>query len=136
MRLEHAVLIAATPERVWAVTVDVAGWPRWTPTVRSARPLGEAPFGPGSRYSLKQPLQPETVWEVTACRPGESFTWEARGTASTLRATHRLEPVDGGTRNVLVLEAEAMPWLLRRLSAFALKRENLGLKRFCERSGA
>ena len=118
------------------MTTDVASWPRWTPTVRSARPLDEGPFALGSRYSLKQPLQPETVWQVTDCRDGESFTWEARGTSSPMRATHRLEPADGGTRNVLVLEAEAMPWLLRRLSAFALKRENLGLKRFCERSGA
>ena len=138
MKLEHHVDIQAPRDAVWAVTVNVQAWPEWTPTVRFARALGEGPFGVGSRFVLKQPLQPETTWEVVACVPGESFTWETRGASQLMRATHQLEAREGVTRNTLILEAPDVTGVLRRallkpVFAMALAKENTGLKRFCER---
>ena len=132
MRVEHEILVHAPRETVWAVTVDVLRWPEWTPTVRSARALDEGPFGIGRRFALKQPFQPETIWEVTACTSGESFTWETRGAKQLMRATHRLEAHEQGTRNTLVLEAPGIAGRLRQaiarfFIAKALAKENAGL---------
>ena len=137
MNIEHQILIHAAPETVWRITVNVARWPEWTPTVRSARALTEGPLALGSRYAVKQPLQPEAQWEVTDCLDGQSFSWETRGARQVLRATHRLEAHAEGTLNTLILEAPGLTGVLRRpvlriLFRAALSKENAGLKAFCE----
>ena len=102
----------------------------------AARQLTEGPIRVGSRFLLKQPLQRPTIWEVTACKPGESFTWETREVRREMRATHRVEARGGGTRNTLILEAPGVPAILRPLLrpvfAQALAKENAGLREFCE----
>ncbi|MGH8967792.1 MAG: SRPBCC family protein, partial [Actinomycetes bacterium] len=41
--LRHTVSIAAPPERVWAVVIDVEGWPERLPTVDAVERLDAGP---------------------------------------------------------------------------------------------
>jgi uncharacterized membrane protein len=74
--------IAAAPEVVWAVLVDIDRWPTWTQSVRSAQRLDDGPLAVGSRARLKQPGMPTMVWEVTDLTAPTEFTWRAVRPAS------------------------------------------------------
>ena len=98
----------------------------------------DGPFGVGSRARLRQPGQPEAVWEVTAFVPGERFTWRTERAGLQMTATHELRPEGEGTTNTLRVAASG--WmtvligpLLRFLMRRALAAENAGLKARCER---
>ena len=75
MELRTSIDVAAAPDRVWAVLVDVERWPEWTESVTSVRLLGTAPLAVGSRAEISQPRIPTGTYTVTAVEPGRSFTW-------------------------------------------------------------
>ena len=136
MRIAHRTLIRADPARVWAVTAEVERWPDWTPTMRSVRGLDGPLLAPGRRFSLRQPLQPEAVWQVTAFEPGRAFAW-ATGERRRLEASHRIEPAPGGCRSVVELRARgaalALAWpLLGPILRLAVAAEARALRRKCE----
>jgi uncharacterized protein YndB with AHSA1/START domain len=137
MQVEHSIIIAAPPERVWQVTTDVERWPQWTPTVTSVRKLGDGAFGLGSVARIKQPGQAEAEWTVTAFEPNRRFAWATERSGMRMVGIHELQADGGGTRNVLRVEASGilavLLWpVLRFAMQKALRDENAGLKRFCE----
>ncbi|MTJ05860.1 MAG: hypothetical protein FH759_14385 [Sediminimonas qiaohouensis] len=69
LTITREVRITASPAVVWDVTVEVLDWPRWLPTVTAVRQLAGSRFETGSRYAVKQPLQPEMAWKVTGIAP-------------------------------------------------------------------
>ena len=96
--LQHSVTIAAAPERVWRLLVDVEGWPSRIPTVDLVERLDAGPLAVGSRTRLRLPRLPEGVWTVTELDEGRSFTWE-----SALEVIG--EAVEGGAPGVPVVLA-------------------------------
>jgi uncharacterized protein YndB with AHSA1/START domain len=141
VKVTQTVDIAATPERVWQVIVDVERWPTWTDSVRAARLLDGPPLAEGSRVELRQPRLPTTEWVVIELVDGESFTWSARGPGVVSVASHRLEPADGGTR--VRLEFSQQGPLSRALDVLAgamvrryVGMEAAGLRRRCEQASA
>ena len=137
MDVTHEIEINAPRHLVWSITVGITDWPTWTPTVTQAQPLTHGALRPGSRYRLKQPMQPATVWEVTDMEDGRSFAWEARNALMTMRACHRLRDAGSGTQCELSVSASGIGaivlWpLLRPAFAYALRTENAGLKAACE----
>lgn len=96
--------IDAPTDRVWAVLVDVARWPEWTPTVDSVERLDDGPFGVGSRARLRQPRLGQAVWEVTEVVDGRSFTWEAKGPGLKTIARHDMVPDGAGSKVTLSIE--------------------------------
>lgn len=93
--LQHTVTIAAPPERVWAVVVDVERWPERIPTVDAVERLDAGPLAVGSRTRLQQPRLPTAVWTVTELADGSSYTWESSSPGVTSDVPHRssVEPI-------------------------------------------
>ncbi|KOV81788.1 SRPBCC family protein [Nocardia sp. NRRL S-836] len=116
--LQHAVTIAAPPERVWEVVADVERWPERIPTVDTVERLDAGPLAVGSRTRLKQPRLSPAVWTVTELTNGSSFTWESRSAGITITADHLVEPHPDGTRLTLALRMSGpvagLAWLLTR----------------------
>lgn len=137
MTVEDKIYIKASANEVSYITEDIKRWPEWTPTISSARFVGQEKLEIGNVVSLKQPGQPESNWTITEHIPNKSFSWETRRRGLYMKATHLLQPAEGGTVNTLRLEASGfiaiIMWpLLRIATRYALKKENQGLKARCE----
>lgn len=92
MTVTDTIQIDAAPDVVWDVTVDVERWPAWTPTVTAVRLIGARELGAGSVARIRQPMQPQSEWVVTAFDPGRRFVWETRRIGLRMAASHDLEP--------------------------------------------
>lgn len=115
---QHTSTIAAPPEKVWAVLVDVARWPERIPTVDAVQRLDDGPLHVGARTRLKQPRLSEAVWTVTELTGGASFTWESTSPGVTVVASHLVEPHADGTQLTLLLDLKGplagVGWLLTK----------------------
>ena len=109
--------VAASPERVWEVLVDVERWPEWADSVSRVRLLQAGPLAVGSQVEVSQPRIPTGTYTVTALQPGSAFTWEQRQPGSTVSAHHECIAVGG-----------LVGRLYRRLTARYLAMEAAGLK--------
>jgi hypothetical protein len=88
---EHcAIDIAAAPERVWQVIVDIESWPQWTKSVTDVKRLDSGPLQVGSRARLKQPGLPPLTWELTELQQGVQFSWACRLPGVTATARHEI----------------------------------------------
>lgn len=102
-----SVELAATPEKVWALWEDVAGWPGWTPTVTSAAPVdGSVGLTVGAKWRLVQPKLPVAVWTVEESEPGRAFAWSSASPGVRVRAEHTIEAVPAGVRVTLTVRME------------------------------
>lgn len=140
MEQRTSVEVAASPERVWEVLVDVERWPEWTDSVTGVRPLDTGPLAVGSRVEISQPRIPTGTYTVTALEPGSTFTWEQRQPGSTVAARHECTPLpDGGTRVELSVAMSGpvggiVGRLYRKLTDRYLAMEAAGLKARAEDS--
>ncbi|MBO3102781.1 SRPBCC family protein [Cellulomonas fengjieae] len=114
--VQHTVIIAAPPERVWAVVVHVERWPERIPTVEAVERLDDGPLAVGSRTRLQQPRLAAAVWTVTELSEGSSFTWVSRSSGVTVTGLHAVEPQPEGSRLTLALTMSGplsgLAWLL------------------------
>ncbi|HEX5918985.1 MAG TPA: SRPBCC family protein [Nocardioides sp.] len=138
--LHHTVTIAAPPERVWEVVVDVVRWPERIPTVDSVERLDDGPLAVGSRTRLQQPKLPEAVWTVTELEEGRSFTWESRSPGIAIAAAHVVEPHDSVTRLTLSVDVTGplapVGWLMTRgLTKRYVETEAASMTRAAEEGG-
>lgn len=130
MHIEHEITIQAPVSAVWAATVDVESWPTLSPTtMRRVERLDDGPLRPGSRARVEQPGQRPTVWTVTTVERDRLFEWGARVYGMQMVARHRLEPVEGGCRNVLSIDitgrgSAVFGRLIRRPIARVIATEN------------
>jgi len=119
--MQHTITIAAPPERVWAVLVDVERWPERIPTVDAVERLDEGPLAVGSRTRLRQPRLSPAVWTVTEMAEGSSYVWESRSSGVTVVAGHVVEPHPDGSRLTLAVTASGLMawigWLMTRSMA-------------------
>lgn len=134
MEQRVSIDVAAPPDRVWEVLLDVARWPEWTDSVTSARLLDPEPLAVGSRVEVRQPRIPTGTYTVTELHPGRAFVWQQRQPGSTVTAHHECVPLpDGGTRvELTVVMSGAVGGLVgrvyRRLTERYLALEAAGLK--------
>ena len=136
---QHTVTIAAPPERVWEVLVDVERWPERIPTVDSVERLDDGPLREGSRTRLRQPRLPEAVWTVTGLDAGRSFTWESRSPGIVISAGHVVERDAAGSRLTLAVTVSGpmspVGWLMtRRLTERYVATEAASIKQAAEDS--
>lgn len=135
--LQHAVTVAAPPERVWEVLTEVERWPERIPTVASVERLDEGPLRVGSRARLQQPRLPEAVWSVTEVDEGRSFTWESRSRGVAISADHVVEPHGDTTRLTLSVSLSGplapVGWLMTKgLTRRYVETEAASIKRVAE----
>ena len=136
VHLERSIDIAAPPERVWAVMSDVERWHEWTDSITSVE-LRDRPLAVGSRARVVQPRLRPAEFEVTAVEPGRNFEWVTTSNGLRAYATHRVEPVAGGSRATLTLDFSGWPlvligWWVRRISERYVDMEAAGLKKRSE----
>ncbi|MCW2735426.1 SRPBCC family protein [Nocardioides sp.] len=116
--LQHSVIIASAPARVWRLIVDVEGWPEHIATVGSVERLDDGPLAVGSRTRLRQPKLPEAVWTVTELDEGTSFTWESASPGVRVVAGHVVEPHAEGSRLSLSITVSGLMapvgWLMTK----------------------
>lgn len=135
--LQHSVTVAALPERVWAVLVDVERWPERIPTVDAVERLDAGPLAVGSRTRLQQPRLSEAVWTVTELSVGSSYTWQSSSPGVTVTATHVVEPHGDGSRLTLALTVSGpmsgIGWLMTRsLTTRYVETEAASIKKAAE----
>ena len=138
MEQRASIEVAASPDRVWDVLVDVERWPEWTDSVSSVRLLDAGPFAVGSRVELSQPRIPTGTYTVTALEPGRAFTWQQRQPGSTVSAHHECAPLPGGGTRVELRVGMSgavggvVGRLYRKLTERYLAMEAAGLKAHAE----
>ena len=131
------VVIDAPPERVWELTLDLARWPEWTPTVDAVEVLDPGPVRIGTRARLTQPGNRPAVWTVTVLEAERAFVWETRALGMRVTASHLLDATEGGTTVTLGIDISGptrplLGWLVRRASRKFLPQEAAALKLECE----
>jgi uncharacterized membrane protein len=133
-----AVEIAAPPQRVWAVLMDVERWPEWTPTVTNVERLDPGPLSLGSRTRIRQPKLRPAVWQITELAEKHGvFTWVSSSPGVQVTACHAVEATAAGSRATLSTEFSGLLGLLmarlfRQLNEQYVTTEAQGLKRRCE----
>jgi len=126
--VERSIIIDAPTERVWEAFVNLGAWPVWNHHMREVRLLTDVPLAMGSRARIVLKTGLSSTWEVTEFSPGRSFTWDARLLASRLSFAHVVQPVNGGSRVVLRIEASGLTALAASLFL------RLSYSRFLDRS--
>jgi uncharacterized protein YndB with AHSA1/START domain len=95
--------IHATPERIWALLTDAAGFPGWNTTVTSI----EGRIAEGEKLKLRVPGQPKRVFtpKVSGVVPSRSMVW-SDGMAPMFKGvrTFTLTPNANGTTDFTMTE--------------------------------
>ncbi len=86
--------VAAPPEAVWRILVDVDQWPLWGPSVRrAALDEGGTLLGPGATGTVWTAVGVALPFAVTGFDPGRRWDWTVAG----VRATgHQVTAAPGG----------------------------------------
>ncbi len=104
-KTEHTHRSAAAPEAVFALWVNVEGWPAWDASLIATTLDG--PFAAGATGTLHPQGMPEPIaFRLTAVEPGVGFADETRLGLLVLRFQHRVESRAGGSRIFVSIEAE------------------------------
>ncbi len=95
-RFHVARTIAAPPDRVWALLVDLSSWRSWNPTVVSV----EGQVVPDGSVRLVATVDPKRTFtlRVTEVVPSRRLVWSSGMPLGLFRGTrtYSLVPVDGG----------------------------------------
>src|ERR1051326_2586888 len=87
----------ASTERVWAVYLEVANWPRWDKGLASYQPNG--PFAVGTEGVLQPVGGPELAFTLTLVEDGWRFDDRTPiGPETAIIGRHELTPLASGTQ--------------------------------------
>jgi uncharacterized protein YndB with AHSA1/START domain len=110
--------IAAPPDDVWHLLVEIEEWPRWGPTVGLAWLDDRATqISEGSTGRVQPVIGPALPFTVTELVPGTRWSWRVAGIPAT---THAVEAVGAGTRVTFGVPVWAPAYLA--VCALGLKR--------------
>lgn len=89
-------VIAAPPDAVWRVLVDLAEWPQWGPSVRRASlDDGSTRLTAGACGTVWTAVGVPLRFRVTDFEPGRRWAWAVAGVSAT---GHEVVEVPGGCR--------------------------------------
>jgi hypothetical protein len=131
--------IRASPETIWSLLTDAAGFPRWNSTVTSI----EGEIAEGRTLTLRVPSSPKRVFtpKVSRLEPGRSMVW-SDGVSPLFKGVRRftLTPNADGTTEFFMHEEFSgvmLPMIKSSLPDFAPVFETYAedLKRAAEGEG-
>lgn len=96
--IEHTAHSSASPDAVWDVWSDVAGWPRWNPTL--AKAALEGPFEEGATVRLKHAKGRESTVTLRDVQPGAGFAPVSPLPGAEIRIEHEVASMHGGGSRV------------------------------------
>ena len=119
--MQESIETTASPERVFALWSDPAGWPRWDPDLESASLTGA--FAAGGSGTIKPRRAPRTRITLREVKPPLAFTAVARLPLCRMVFEHAIEPLPGGCRVTHAVRFEgALAAVFRRLVGPAVRR--------------
>ena len=95
MQFEEQIIIAAPPEKVFALYENVAAWSSWDPDVKTSSIEGS--FSSGASGSLQPSSGPKAKIKFTEVMPNRSFTVETKLPLCVMRFEHDLTLLPSGT---------------------------------------
>ncbi len=108
MQLAESSSIAAPPERVWAVLMDIERWPEWTQSMTKLERLQPGDLTVGSKVKVTQPKLPVNVYEVTQVEPNRYLEWRIAKPGLSIVAGHRIEPEGSGSKVTLTIDQSGL----------------------------
>jgi hypothetical protein len=97
--LEASQLSTASPSAVWAVLLDVPGWPRWYPGYTAAE--AEGPLAPGQRGTVTLLDGRRRPFEIFDWQPGYLLSLGTQVPGAALRFRYTIDPEALGSRIIL-----------------------------------
>lgn len=95
MQFEEQIVIAAPPEKVFALYENVTAWSSWDPDVKASSI--ESSFFSGASGSLQPSSGPKAKIKFTEVIPNRSFTVETKLPLCVMRFEHELTLLASGT---------------------------------------
>lgn len=89
---ERSIETTASPEAIWLLWADVAGWGAWNAEIEKIEIDGA--FAAGSQITMTPPGDDPIQLLIADAVPNELFTDEARFDGLILRTTHRMERIN------------------------------------------
>ncbi|MFL5904094.1 MAG: SRPBCC family protein [Solirubrobacteraceae bacterium] len=100
---EQSIETTASPEAIWRLWSDVAGWPEWNADIEHIEIAG--PFAAGSTISMTPVGQDPVELRIAEAVKPDLFVDEAEVANVVVRTVHRVERLDGD-RNRIVYRME------------------------------
>jgi Polyketide cyclase / dehydrase and lipid transport len=88
MRFHHSVTVKASPDRVWAIWMDVRNWPTWDPLITASFSNEPLKLGVKGKVIPKKGLP--SRFKVVCFEPGSKWALEASLITAKLRVTRSL----------------------------------------------
>jgi hypothetical protein len=96
---EHSIETTASPEAIWRLWSDVAGWPAWNADIEHIEISG--PFAAGSTISMTPVEQGPVELRIAEAVEPDLFVDEAELADVVVRTVHRVEPLEGERHRVV-----------------------------------
>jgi uncharacterized protein YndB with AHSA1/START domain len=100
---EQSIETTASPEAIWRLWSDVAGWPEWNADIEHIEISG--PFAAGSTISMTPAGQDPVELSIAEAVEPNLFVDEAEFADVVVRTIHLVEPLKGD-RNQVVYRME------------------------------
>jgi uncharacterized protein YndB with AHSA1/START domain len=96
---EQSIETKASPEAIWRLWSDVAGWPEWNADIEHIEISG--PFAAGSTISMTPVGQEPVELRIAEAVEPDLFVDQADLGEVVVRTVHRVERIGGGRSQVI-----------------------------------
>jgi hypothetical protein len=136
--VEKTSAIAALPNEVFNVLIDVGKWNQWTPSITDISILDNDRLRIGTKIQVIQPKLSPAIWTVKEVQFNKLLTWEKASFGLRITSEHVI--LQGCNDTVVVLRmtyggalAGLAYMLFHSLTDSYMTMEINGLKRACEK---
>jgi len=95
---EESIETTATPERIWKLFADVAGWKKWNPGIENIEIHG--PFAVGTTFSMQPPEEEIFDSTLIAVEENSGFVDETIIDDVRVLVNHRIMPLSSSSARI------------------------------------